>query len=205
MTWDTTCPSGFSGGVSSDCEAINRSFPTTSGNCGYWGHPSVVGGAIVVPGGASHSSIIGTGDIHIKGMANADGKNNRIIIYQYTEYAIYHNLDGSSSSTTTTKFVIDIKSSAVTAQEIVAVYTVHDGTSSGNSISRVSCQINAGLMSYTYCKYTSTGAFISRKIKAINISNSSYPIGATYETESASDMEIPTGYWPKMMAIGVTK
>ncbi|MBF0556871.1 MAG: hypothetical protein HQK96_20340, partial [Nitrospirae bacterium] len=90
FTWDTTCPSGFSGGVTSDCEAINRAFPTTSGTCGDWHHPSVVGGAIVVPGSASHSSIIGTGDIHVKGMANADGKNNRIIIYQYTEYAIYH-------------------------------------------------------------------------------------------------------------------
>ncbi|KWT81131.1 hypothetical protein [Candidatus Magnetominusculus xianensis] len=203
--WDTTCPESFSGGVTSGCEAISRAFPVTDGTCGAWGHPSQIGGPIVVPGGAVKSSIVGAGGIHVMGMANSEGKKNRIVIYQYTDYAIYHNIDGTTSSTTATKYVIDMKTTAVTSQEIVAVRTVHDDTASGNSISRVSCQINAGILTYTYCKYNAAGAFISRKIGIINISNTAYPIGAAYATEAATDMEISTSNWSKMIAIGITK
>lgn len=203
--WDMTCPDNFNGGVTSGCEAINRAFPTTSGTCGAWGHPGISGAAIVVPGNAKPSSITGSGGIHILGMANSNGKQNRIIIYQYTEFNVVYNVDGTSSSKVTTKYIVDIKTSAVTVKETAAAKTVEDGTTSGNWISRVSCQINAGILVYTYCKSNEAGAFVSRKIKAINISNSFYPAAATYETEDATDMDISAEDWPRMLAIGITK
>ncbi len=205
FTWDVTCPDGFDGGVTSDCEAINRAFPTVNGTCGVWGHPGLSGAAIIVPGNAQPSSIVGSGGIHVMAVANTDGKNSRIIIYQYTEYDIHYYVDGSSDTKTTTKYIVDIKSPAVTSSQTVAEKIVENGASLGYYISRGSCQINSGILTYTYCKYSAAGAFVSRVIKIINLSNSSYPAGQTYETESATDMGIGGSLWPKMMAIGVTK
>ncbi len=205
FTHDMTCPDDFSGGVTSNCETINRAFPTETSTCGVWGHPGTTGGAIVVPGNAKPSSITGAGGIHIMGMANSNGKENRILINQYSEFNIVYNVDGSSSSKVVTKYIVDIKTSAVTTKETVAERTAEDGTTSGNSISRVSCQINAGILVYTYCKYNAAGVFVSRKIVVVNISNSFYPAGATYETEDAADMDISAEDWPRMLTIGITK
>ncbi|MBF0321242.1 MAG: hypothetical protein HQL01_15730, partial [Nitrospirae bacterium] len=91
------------------------------------------------------------------------------------------------------------------SSQTVAEKIVENGASLGYYISRGSCQINSGILTYTYCKYSAAGAFVSRVIKIINLSNSSYPAGQTYETESATDMGIGGSLWPKMMAIGVTK
>lgn len=55
-------------------------------------------------------------------------------------------------------------------------------TISGQIIKNVSVQINAGVMTYTYCVYDYTsGAFIKRVVGIININNAKYQSGAAQE------------------------
>ncbi|WP_218250792.1 hypothetical protein [Candidatus Magnetobacterium casense] len=83
--------------------------------------------------------------------------------------------------------------------------TVAGGTPNGTIILYPSCQINRGIISYTYViANAATGVFQERVVGIYNVTNKTFPIGgSSYTSESIFGVDSET--WKMQAAIGISK